>query len=178
MNNPGFPANPLVNAPYPKGLGLDFRKLPPTVLYDYIDHHQVQVRPEAPPAELANAMAKHFEAMEADEDKIIGGFLQRLEGGKEYRDSSKVYTGHNPTIQAHKRHRSKLAARHGEKVAAKTSLGEENGSWILASVQSYNHDTETYDVQDEDDITKLIRLPFDHVIRLSDGTERFQKGSQ
>jgi len=32
-------------------------------------------------------------------------------------------------------------------------------------------------VQDEDDVSKLIRLPFDHVIRLSDGTERFHKGS-
>ena len=89
-----------------------------------------------------------------------------------------MYTGYNPTLQAHKRRRSKMAARNGEQVAAKTSRSDENGSWILASVQNYNHDTETYDVQDEDDVTKLIRLPFQNVMSLGDGTHIFSKGDQ
>jgi hypothetical protein len=60
------------------------------VLYDYIDHHQVTVSPSAPPSELAVAMARHCEAMDVeDEGRVIGGFLQRLEGGKEYRDNSR-----------------------------------------------------------------------------------------
>ena len=54
---------------------------------------------------------------------------------------------------------------------------DENGSWILASVQRFYIDTETYDVQDEDDTSKLIRLPWSHVMRLSTGTEGcFDKG--
>jgi len=54
---------------------------------------------------------------------------------------------------------------------------DENGSWILASVQKFYSDTETYDVQDEDDTSKLIRLPWSHVMRLSLGDEGcFKKG--
>ena len=54
---------------------------------------------------------------------------------------------------------------------------DENGSWILASVQRFYIDTETYDVQDEDDTSKLIRLPWTHVMRLSTGMEGcFDKG--
>jgi SGF29 tudor-like domain len=46
-------------------------------------------------------------------------------------------------------------------------------------VQRFYPETETYDVQDEDDTTKLIRLPWNHVIRLSMGTEgTFEKGTR
>eukprot|EP00566_Odontella_aurita_P032117 CAMPEP_0113580680 /NCGR_PEP_ID=MMETSP0015_2-20120614/30825_1 /TAXON_ID=2838 /ORGANISM="Odontella" /LENGTH=59 /DNA_ID=CAMNT_0000484931 /DNA_START=1 /DNA_END=177 /DNA_ORIENTATION=+ /assembly_acc=CAM_ASM_000160 len=38
---------------YPRGVGLDFRKLAGLTLMSYIDHHGVNVRPEAPPSELA-----------------------------------------------------------------------------------------------------------------------------
>ncbi len=63
-------------------------------------------------------------------------------------------------------------------MAAKVTRTDENGSWILASVQRFYPDTETYDVQDEDDTSKLIRLPWSHVMRLSNGTEgTFVKGT-
>ena len=40
-------------------------------------------------------------------------------------------------------------------------------------------ESETYDVQDEDDTSKLIRLPWNHVMRLSTGTEGFfEKGAR
>ncbi len=70
-----------------------------------------------------------------------------------------------------RRRRSKNAARPSEQVAAKVTRTDENGSWILASVQRFYADTETYDVQDEDDTSKLIRLPWNHVMRLSNGSE-------
>ena len=44
-------------------------------------------------------------------------------------------------------------------------------------MQSFYGDTETYDVQDEDDTSKLIRLPWNHVMRLSSGTEGFEKSA-
>lgn len=56
-------------------------------------------------------------------------------------------------------------------MAAKVTRTDENGSWILAVVQRYYSDTDTYDVQDEDDASKLIRLPWTHVMRLSSGLE-------
>ena len=60
---------------------------------------------------------------------------------------------HNPAMASSRgsnRKRTKWAARPGEQVAAKVTRTDENGSWILASVQRFYVDTETYDVQDED----------------------------
>eukprot|EP00978_Attheya_sp_CCMP212_P030860 scaffold114805_cov56-Attheya_sp.AAC.1 len=68
---------------YPRGVGLDFRKLAGLTLMSYIDHHGVSVRPEAPPSELAVAVARHFEASEVNEEAVVGGFLSRLSAGRE-----------------------------------------------------------------------------------------------
>jgi SAGA-associated factor 29 len=131
----------------------------------------VTVRPEAPPSELAVAVARHFEQLEVDEEACIGGFLGKLDGDSEYQRDTAHFDGRAPPNLQAKRRRSKLAARPGEQVAAKVTRTDENGSWILASVQRFYADTETYDVQDEDDTSKLIRLPWTHVMRLSAGTE-------
>lgn len=147
-------------------------------LLGYIDHHNVTVRPDAPPSELAVAVARHFESMEVDEEEAIQGFLTMLntnEGGDVA--IPPPYDGLTPTASKRRRTRSKMAARPGEQVAAKVTRTDENGSWILASVQSFYGDTETYDVQDEDDTSKLIRLPWNHVMRLSSGTEGFEKSA-
>eukprot|EP00934_Nitzschia_sp_Nitz4_P006840 Nitzschia sp. Nitz4//scaffold5_size260463//59942//60883//NITZ4_000957-RA/size260463-processed-gene-0.60-mRNA-1//1//CDS//3329555265//6830//frame0 len=164
---------------YPRGVGLDFRKLAGLTLVSYIEHHGVNIRAEAPPSELAVAVARHFEGMEVDEEECIGGFLERLEKGStattDYARDTQFFDGH----RIHpKRKRTKWAARPGEQVAAKVTRTDENGSWILASVQRFYPDTETYDVQDEDDTSKLIRLPWSHVMRLSTGAEGcFRKGA-
>ena len=151
-----------------------------TFLYMFILYHirltlfyisGVSIRSEAPPSELAVAVARHFEQLEVDEEACIGGFLGRLEGDKEYARETAYFDGRAPPNLQTKRRRSKLAARPGEQVAAKVTRTDENGSWILASVQRFYADTETYDVQDEDDTSKLIRLPWSHVMRLSTGTE-------
>jgi SAGA-associated factor 29 len=123
---------------------------------------------------LAVAVARHFEQMEVDEETCIGGFLERLEnpsGITEFARKTAFFDGRAPALGVRKRKRSKWAARPGEQVAAKVTRTDENGSWILASVQRFYADTETYDVQDEDDTSKLIRLPWTHVMRLSSGTE-------
>jgi SAGA-associated factor 29 len=141
----------------------------------------VHIRPEAPPSELAVAVARDFESMEVNEEDCIGGFLERLEKGSantEYARETCYFDGKAVAMSVRKRQRSKMAARPGEQVAAKVTRTDENGSWILASVQRFYSDTETYDVQDEDDTSKLIRLPWNHVMRLSMGAEgTFQKGT-
>lgn len=138
----------------------------------------VHVRQDAPPSELAVAVARHFEAMDVDEEECIGGFLEKLStstnppsSSSDYARKTAYFDGRQPSLAARKRHRGKWAARPGEQVAAKVTRTDENGSWILASVQRFYADTDTYDVQDEDDTSKLIRLPFTHVMRLSSGTE-------
>jgi hypothetical protein len=148
-------------------------------LNHYFRHYEgVNVRAEAPPSELAVAVARHFESMEVEEEACVGGFLSRLEGKTDYARKTAYFDGRAPPNIAKKRRRSKWAARPGEQVAAKVTRTDENGSWILASVQRFYADTETYDVQDEDDTSKLIRLPWSHVMRLSTGAEGcFQKGT-
>lgn len=174
---------------YPRGVGLDFRKLAGLTLMSYIDHHGVSVRPEAPPSELAVAVARHFEIVNVDEDEVVGGFLARLSAGSdaphpggasaEYVRATAHFDGSAPDHLVRRRRRSKNAARPGDQVAAKVTRTEENGSWILASVQRFYPDSETYDVQDEDDTEKMIRLPWNHVMRLSTGAEGgFEKGTR
>ncbi|GMH71163.1 hypothetical protein TrST_g11336 [Triparma strigata] len=161
---------------YPKGLATDFRQMQPQKLFDYVEYFSVSIRPDAPAPELACNVASHFLALDVDEEAVLGGFLRTCDGEKDYADDNKVIINTVPSVQAHKRKRAKTAARPGEQVAAKVSRSDENGSWILASVQSYSRDSESYDVQDEDDITKLIRLPYTNVMRLGNGTEIFRKG--
>jgi SAGA-associated factor 29 len=165
---------------YPRGVGIDFRKLSNCTLTAYIDHHGVSVRSGAPPSELAVGVARHFEALDVNEDEVIGGFLARLSGNEvDYVRDTADFHGIAPSLLRRKRRRAKKAARPGEQVAAKVTRTDENGSWILASVQKFVADTETYDVQDEDDPSKLIRLPWNHVMRLSTGSEGiFHKGTE
>lgn len=77
------------------------------------------MRPEAPPSELAVAVARHFEGMEVDEEECIGGFLERLEKGTgptEYTRKTCYFDGRAPQPAVRKRKRTKLAARPLEQV--------------------------------------------------------------
>ncbi len=133
---------------YPRGVGLDFRKLAGHTLLSYIDLHGasskthdggqatnfpfyvmahshdriivisltgVPVRVEAPPSELAVAVARHFEQLEVDEEKCIGGFLERLEKGPNaYTDYARevgVFDGRAPSPMVLRRRRCRMAGK-------------------------------------------------------------------
>ncbi|KAL3772350.1 hypothetical protein ACHAWO_006009 [Cyclotella atomus] len=147
--------------------------------------------------------------LEVDEDTATSAFLARLQvaGGSndcafippmasassnmsalnavashflaDYIRESTYFDGHALTPSRRKWKRRKYAASQGDQVAAKVTRTDENGSWILAYVLRYYPESETYDVQDEDDTSKLIRLPWNHVMRLSNGSEGWlDKGSK
>eukprot|EP00977_Amphora_coffeiformis_P020900 scaffold8605_cov178-Amphora_coffeaeformis.AAC.19 len=135
----------------------------------------VAIRDDAPPSELAVAVARHFETLEVPEDEAIDGFLEKLDKGEQavdYARRTRVMTG-----RPRQARRRQYAARPGEQVAAKVTRTDENGSWILAAVQRFYPENECYDVQDEDDTSKLIRLPWTHVMQLSTNfsAERYTK---
>ena len=97
----------------------------------------------------------------------------------DYVRESTYFDGHALSPSRRKWKRRKFAAGQGDQVAAKVTRTDENGSWILAYVLRYYPESETYDVQDEDDTSKLIRLPWNHVMRLSTGQEGWlDKGSK
>jgi len=147
-------------------------------------------------------VAQHFESIEIDEEQAIGGFLARLETGgcdaphpppnpiatagvsadqavANYVRNTAFFDGKALDGERRKWKRRKYAANQGDQVAAKVTRTDENGSWILAHVLRFYPDSETYDVQDEDDTSKLIRLPWNYVMRLSTGTEGwFEKGAR
>lgn len=164
---------------YPRGVGLDFRKLGSLTLQSFIEHHGVHVRPDAPPSELAVAVARHFESMEVDDEECVGGFLERLNSGMVGPTAYSRQTQYFDGFSQQKRKKTKWAARPGEQVAAKVIHNQEE-SWILGQVQRYYPDIEAYDVRDEDDPSKLIRLPWRNVMRLSTGAELgcFVKGTE
>lgn len=150
---------------FPRGCGVDFRKLGLEALRTYINRYRLAVRSDANEAELAAAVARHFEAVPVDEEAIVARFFEHL-------DSVDSADGGDEDAGG--------AAKVHEQVAAKVSAGDENGAWILASVVKYDPTSDAYAVQDEDD-SKIIELPSVKVRRLGmaeDALDELQKGER
>ena len=113
--------------------------------------------------------ASGMKALSAAADQLLADYVR----------SSTAFDGQALSPARRKWKRRKFAAGERDQVAAKVTRTDENGSWILAYVLRFYPESETYDVQDEDDTSKLIRLPWNHVMRLSNGTEGwFEKGAR
>ncbi|KAL9190765.1 hypothetical protein ACHAXT_000471 [Thalassiosira profunda] len=122
----------------------------------------------APSTDSAGSGGGNMKLLSAAADQLLADYVR----------SSIPFDGSALSPSRRKWKRRKFAANQGDQVAAKVTRTDENGSWILAYVLRFYPDSETYDVQDEDDTSKLIRLPWNHVIRLSSGTEGFlEKGA-
>ena len=63
-------------------------------------------------------------------------------------------------------------------VAAKVSNSNEDGSWILGNVLEYDSKTKTYEIQDEDDVNRIMSLPYTDVRRLEDLSNNLRKGDR
>ena len=117
----------------------------------------------------ASTAASGMKALSAAADQVLADYVR----------SSTTFDGQALSPSRRKWKRRKFAAGERDQVAAKVTRTDENGSWILAYVLRFYPESETYDVQDEDDTSKLIRLPWNHVMRLSTGTEGwFEKGAR
>jgi len=150
------------------------------------------VPPNAATGELAAAIADHFSRLRVNEEFVVSRFLQCLDVELgDCGDSHNTSTTSREEGQMFCEEREDVLegvirnydiAKAGEQVAAKVTLVDENGSWILASVLSYSPHTVTYKVQDADDATKIIELPAFRIRRLNDsqyGTDcDLQKGDQ
>mmetsp|Transcript_17179 Transcript_17179/g.38150 ORF Transcript_17179/g.38150 Transcript_17179/m.38150 type:complete len:180 (+) Transcript_17179:316-855(+) len=71
---------------------------------------------------------------------------------------------------------AKEPAAEGEQVAAKVLKSNEDGSWILGNVLQYDPNTQTYVVQDEDDMNRVVTLSYDDVRRLDDSSASLRRG--
>eukprot|EP00581_Thalassiosira_minuscula_P019664 CAMPEP_0183727056 /NCGR_PEP_ID=MMETSP0737-20130205/24715_1 /TAXON_ID=385413 /ORGANISM="Thalassiosira miniscula, Strain CCMP1093" /LENGTH=310 /DNA_ID=CAMNT_0025958581 /DNA_START=22 /DNA_END=954 /DNA_ORIENTATION=+ len=125
--------------------------------------------PPPQPNTVAGASSSGMKALSAAADQLLADYVR----------STSQFSGQALSPTRRKWKRRKFAANQGDQVAAKVTRTDENGSWILAYVLRFYPESETYDVQDEDDTSKLIRLPWNHVMRLSTGTEGwFEKGQR
>lgn len=61
-------------------------------------------------------------------------------------------------------------------VAAKISKSGEDGTWILANVLDYDAKNQCYEIQDEDDISRVMMLSFSDVRRLEDSSSSLRRG--
>ena len=66
----------------------------------------------------------------------------------------------------------------GFQAAARVSKSDENGSWILVNVLYYDASTDRYEVQDEDDISRIMKLDASDVRKLEDLASRFRRGDK
>mmetsp|Transcript_18443 Transcript_18443/g.39891 ORF Transcript_18443/g.39891 Transcript_18443/m.39891 type:complete len:312 (+) Transcript_18443:87-1022(+) len=125
--------------------------------------------PPSPNNPTGSSSTSGMKALSAAADQLLADYVR----------STTHFDGQALSPNRRKWKRRKFAANQGDQVAAKVTRTDENGSWILAYVLRFYPDSETYDVQDEDDTSKLIRLPWNNVIRLSNGTEGwFEKGAR
>ena len=63
-------------------------------------------------------------------------------------------------------------------MAAKVSRVNENGSWILGNVLEYHAVPQLYEVQDEDDVNRLMHISEEGVKRLEDSASHLRKGTK
>ena len=57
-------------------------------------------------------------------------------------------------------------------------MAREDGAWILGNVLDYNPMTQTYMVQDEDDVNRVLTMGFHDVRRLDDSSSNLRRGDQ
>lgn len=57
-------------------------------------------------------------------------------------------------------------------------MAREDGAWILGNVLDYNPMTQSYMVQDEDDVNRVLTMGFHDVRRLDDSTSNLRRGDQ
>jgi len=160
-----------------------------TVLNDYVRQHNIAIPAGLTRDQLAVAVGRHFEleSKSVNEEEIIGVFLNLNEraAGKALgleppskrpkpatTAAARTTTTRDPSIGC---------AKEGEQVAAKIEVAGEETSWILATVvRSYPGGSE-FDVADEDDPDKRIRVKGKgKIVRLGSvgqiGTNALNKG--
>lgn len=64
----------------------------------------------------------------------------------------------------------------GEQVAAKVKQSLEEICWILGNVIDYNSTTKTYEIQDEDDVCRVMTMRETEVKRLDDSSNHLRRG--
>ena len=123
-------------------------------------------------SELALLVSKVFHDTTVTSDTIVDQFTNR------YFHSTADQSNPKKRIRYSREHIDTTPARIGEQVAAKFTRYDENGSWVLGNVTDYDANADIYNVQDEDDVTKIYQLHSSDVRRLDENQSHLRKGDQ
>lgn len=144
-------------------------------LLKLLKHYNITPKPEVELPELAILAATAFDTSRvASEETVVSNFAStycRSETQSNVTGKKRSYVR-----SIHREQLDNEPARQGEQVAAKVLNTGENGSWILANVLDYDPNNQTYELQDEDDLNRVIYLNFAEVKRLEDGAAHLHRG--
>ena len=158
---------------YPRHLNVNFRKLDKLSLVKILKHYGVdQAKNTKTQAELAALVARIFDASFPPEKEVIDNFANHY--CYALSDSPRPRTLLSQRYLLDKDH-----AMIGEQVAAKLSKSgsdTQEGAWILGNVVDYDAKAQTYEIQDEDDISRVMTLPMTCVKRLEGSSTHLRRG--
>jgi len=134
------------------------------------------VNPSLSQSELAQLAASAFEKSQVAEVETVDKFAARF--CQQTPDTSQIGKKRAHTHSLTREQLDSEPARPGEQVAAKVLQSEENGSWILANVLEYDASSQTYELQDEDDVNRTMTLAYMDVKRLEDTAAHLRRGDE
>lgn len=136
-------------------------------------HYGVPPKPNAQQAELACLAASVFEAVPFLENEIVDKFASK------YCRSLAEISSTKKRVNLNREQLDSEPARSGEQVAAKVSQDTEvEGSWILGNVLDFDPNQGIYEVQDEDDVNRIVHLPITSVKRLEDTSSHLRRSDR
>ena len=155
---------------YPR-INADFRKLDKPALLKILKHYGVTPKPEIDQPELAIMTARFFADVNVKEEDIVDKFSSshcRVVADPSYKKRAFIRSALREQLDAE-------PARAGEQVAALVNNNGEDG-YILGNVLDYDANLQTYEIQDEDDVNRILYLNNSHVKRLEDSAAHLRRG--
>ena len=155
---------------YPR-INADFRQLDKAALLKVLKHYGVTPKPEIEQPELAIMTARLFSDVNVQETDVVDKFAS-------------THCRAMPDASAKKRKWIRSALREqldaqpaspGEQIAAHVNNNGEDG-YILGNVLDYDSNLQTYEVQDEDDVNRVLYLNYTDVKRLEDSAAHLRRG--
>jgi len=155
---------------YPRHINVNFRKLDKVALTRMLKYYNVEYKENAPQSELAILAAKVFDTLPVVENDVLDRVAQHFlyaAADTPVNGASKKRSFHTsePSILASDQEFERGPAVPGEQVAAKVSKSDD---WILGNILDFDPRNQTYLVQDEDDVNRIMTLPFGDVRRLEE----------
>jgi hypothetical protein len=155
---------------YPR-INADFRKMDKPALLKILKHYGVTPKPEIEQPELAIMTARLFVDVNVQETEIVDKFAStHCRAQTDDRNKKRTFIR-----SALREQLDSEPARAGEQIAAHVNNNGEDG-YILGNVLDYDANLHTYEIQDEDDVNRVLYLNNTNVKRLEDSAAHLRRG--